>query len=736
MIKKMRKRLLTIGLTLVLVISVCGCSSEADPQITDNTENKVDVSDSDSSKANNDAQSLTTTEKPGDTERLDDAGETETTTNVAGVGDTEDTTTPSNSETETTKKPEQTTTKKPEQTTTKKPEQATTKKPEQATIKPGGTSGDTSDLSNVHEKLTWTNAGWANEYNKTASGNYIYVTNKKQTIDPVKGNGFSVSSVAFSLQEWTAMDISGYIKGNPGTIRWKSEDPSIAQIIDNEIVGIYAGTTKISGTCGNTTVQIEVTVTTGYRSSDVRLNSQIVTLYPNESYQLIASERGTKYNSNDTGIATVSADGVVTGVKPGNTTITATYNGKQCVCKVTVAANDGTYMTSTLDTKYTITKERVLLATDRTFIVLDAGVVIEDNLLKNIETTLDKIEEVTGYSFTNTNDKLTTFGLTDRIVIGVSAAGDAYAHTNGVMLAPYDITIEECGAHVLVHELLHTVQHRNTVCCGNAMTEGFAEYIGMKIYTNLPFCRNTFDENYNSWINMKVSFGDITLTADNMEYYLLHSPDIHPTSYFFVSYLAKTYGEDKIYKIQKAITEEFIKRFGSANGGGIRQEFTEEDIFAVIKSMTSVNVAKDFFAYFSGLEEQSEAKRLDLTGYTDVFYEKFEGHMTGSYFDLDGGDVTVNGPFVIDFSRAIDYAEKVFGRKAKGLNVSAIIIYEDHLEKVPVTYYDNAGNIVEMPADFDQNDGYMPAVRVKLDKQTAGVMRLFINTQYMYDTYY
>ena len=738
--KQRAKRLIVNGLILLLLFSLAGCGDDQIETTDKNDSSNITTIDDETTDletttdVGSEDESLTTTKQEETTTKNQEQTTTETQEETTTTEKQEETTTKKQEET-TTKKQEQTTTKKQEPTTTKKQEQTTTKKQEETTTNKQEETTTKSD-SITDDGFKWTNAGYANEVKKTASGDYIYVTNIKQSIDKEKGDGFYMTVKDFKVPEWTAINIGAYVMGNPGRIRWISEDPSVAQVIDNEIVGIYAGTTKISGTCGNTTVHINVTVEHGYRSNDISLNSQIVTLYPNESYQLIASERGATYTSANPSIVKVSADGVVTGVKAGNTTVTASYNGKQCVCKVTVAENNGSYMNSTLDTKYTITKERILLATNRTFIVLDAGVVIEDKLLENVEILLDKIEKTTGYSFTNTNDKLSSFSDTDRIVIAVSAYGSAYAHTNGVVIAPYDITIEECGANVLAHELLHVVQHRNTVYCGNALTEGFAEYFGIDVYNNLPFCRNTYDENYNSWSNFEMAFEGITLTPDNIEYYLMHSPDSHPTSYFFVSYLVKTYGKGVIKELQTAITEEFIKRFSFAAGGGIQEDFTEEDMFAIIKSKTSANVAKDFLAYFNGLEKQTQAKKLDLSGVTGVFYEKFTGHMTGSYLDLDGGDIYLNGPLVIDFTHAIDYVEKVFGRKAKGINVSNLIIYEDHIDEVPVIYYDAAGNVVKMPEDFDTNFEMMPAVRVKIDKKTPGEIRLFVKTQFMFDQYY
>ena len=714
---RVSRSILAIGLVLTMIFSLCACGDDdSKSKGKGKSESKTSTIDMESSgeTSEKDSQEETTTETTEEVETSESTSATEDQSTTLKVEETT---------AQTTTKPQ----------TTKKPQ--TTTKPQQTT-KPADSTSDPNHPSKVNEKLTWTSVGWAQEVNRTTSGNYIYVTNKKQTIDPVKGNGFTMTQTNFSISEWDVMPLDAYIQGKPGTIRWTSEDPSIAQIINNELVGIYAGTTKISGTCGNTTVHITVTVQHGWKSYDVTLNSNLVNLYPGESFQLIATERNTKYTSADSNIVKVSADGMLTGVRAGTTTVTATHNGKSSVCKVIVTDNNGTYMDVSLNTKYTVTKERVLLATDRAFIILDAGVVIEDNLLQNIETIMTKIENVTGYSFTNTSSKITEFNHADRILINVSGYGMAYASNTGVTLAPYDITIQECGAHVLVHELLHTVQHRNTVYCGDALTEGFAEYFGIQVYNDLSFSKNTYDEDYNSAMNMSVAFNGITLTADNMEYYLLNSPDSHPTSYYFVKYLVKTYGKDKIYQIQTAITDEFIRRFGRANGGGINDGFSNQDMFNIIKSMTSQNVAKDFYAYYCGLEKNTMAKNLDLSSQNGTYIQGFSGHSTASFYTLDGGYYTVNGPLVIDFSHAIDYARKIYGRKMKGLNVSARIQQGDNiLDDVSVTYYDAAGREVAIPDNFDYDDS-LKAVQVKVNMQTAGVVRVFIDCYHTVDSYY
>ena len=107
--------------------------------------------------------------------------------------------------------------------------------------------------------------------------------------------------------------------------------------------------------------------------------------------------------------------------------------------------------------------------------------------------------------------------------------------------------------------------------------------------------------------------------------------------------MSSVFGEQnkKIYELLSAITDEFVKRYSFASAGEFKNEFTEEDIFAVIKSKTSSNVAKEFLTYYNGLEQQWQAMRFDLSNQTGIYNERFTGHMSGSYLDLGGGDITL-----------------------------------------------------------------------------------------------
>lgn len=130
MMKQMRKRLLAIGLMLVIAISVGGCSSsKADSQIIDKIDNSTIVVDNESSKSDIVSGStepigttgkLEDTESSGNKETLHDTSESETTAGQGGTSEIETSTKAGSTgeQNTTTKKPEQTTEKPNEETTT------------------------------------------------------------------------------------------------------------------------------------------------------------------------------------------------------------------------------------------------------------------------------------------------------------------------------------------------------------------------------------------------------------------------------------------------------------------------------------------------------------------------------------------------------------------------------------------------------------------------------------------
>ena len=135
-------------------------------------------------------------------------------------------------------------------------------------------------------------------------------------------------------------------------VTWKSDKPEIASVDDNgKVTGVAAGEATITVTTedGGKTATCKVTVSeTSVAVTGVTLNKTTLTLEAGASETLTATitpadatNQKVSWKSSKEAVATVDANGKVTGVKAGEAVITVTTeDGKKTnTCKVTVKSN-------------------------------------------------------------------------------------------------------------------------------------------------------------------------------------------------------------------------------------------------------------------------------------------------------------------------------------------------------------------------------------------------------------
>lgn len=126
-------------------------------------------------------------------------------------------------------------------------------------------------------------------------------------------------------------------------VTWKTSDDSVATVEDGVITAVAPGTATVTATCGKLKATCEVTVTTIPLES-IALNKEETTLIKGETeaMSVIITPADTTddvtatWTSSDESVATVDENGVITAVKAGTATVTATVGDKSASVKVTV----------------------------------------------------------------------------------------------------------------------------------------------------------------------------------------------------------------------------------------------------------------------------------------------------------------------------------------------------------------------------------------------------------------
>lgn len=124
-------------------------------------------------------------------------------------------------------------------------------------------------------------------------------------------------------------------------LQWSSSDPDIVSVDDGRITGIAAGKAVISVTCGDVTALSTVTVEVPVKQ--ISLSTQEVVMALGDTVTLTAEPVPkdatgfhVSWTSSDPAITNVSAEGVVTAVGVGCTTITAQCGDITAICSVQV----------------------------------------------------------------------------------------------------------------------------------------------------------------------------------------------------------------------------------------------------------------------------------------------------------------------------------------------------------------------------------------------------------------
>ena len=166
----------------------------------------------------------------------------------------------------------------------------------------------------------------------------------------VKQNVVTVQSIELNktslpLTKGSSETLIATVKPDNATdksVIWSSVDSQIATVDQNgKVTAISNGTTKILATAGEKSAQCEVIVTVPVESLVIEPDELSIDLGQSGSLSAIikpddATDKTIKWESKNSNIATVTNEGLVSGVSLGETTITATCGNITAECKIKI----------------------------------------------------------------------------------------------------------------------------------------------------------------------------------------------------------------------------------------------------------------------------------------------------------------------------------------------------------------------------------------------------------------
>ena len=198
-------------------------------------------------------------------------------------------------------------------------------------------------------KVTAYSPGTATITVTTADGNYTTTCTVYVYSSTVSVSSVSLDKSQATVNQGSSLQLTATINPSDATnkdVTWTSSNPTVATVDSNgKVTALAPGTTTITGTTEDGDKTAACTVTVVRPVISVSLDKTQATIDEGKTLQLTATvtpddatNKEVTWSSSNTSVATVDANGLVTGIKKGETviTVTAKDGNKTATCLVHV----------------------------------------------------------------------------------------------------------------------------------------------------------------------------------------------------------------------------------------------------------------------------------------------------------------------------------------------------------------------------------------------------------------
>ncbi|MDE6809929.1 MAG: Ig-like domain-containing protein [Muribaculaceae bacterium] len=174
------------------------------------------------------------------------------------------------------------------------------------------------------------------------AGCKVYVTRNTIAVESIS---LSESAVTLTAGEETVLTVTiSPADATDPTVMWATSDETVATVTNGTVKAVGEGSATITASVGDKKAECRVTVEP-IKPQSLTLELTSVSLLIGETKQLKATvlpesgEFAVEWSVTDTNVATITADGLLTAVSAGETTVTAKCGELTAECKVYVTRN-------------------------------------------------------------------------------------------------------------------------------------------------------------------------------------------------------------------------------------------------------------------------------------------------------------------------------------------------------------------------------------------------------------